>query len=129
MAAGVTEVKADIPALSINTTNGETGTAFLLRHLNSCSLPLDILDKHVSDANISLFPNPTSYQFSINGMAPTYQVSIFDATGRLIQNIDQAEKNHAMDVSKIVRGMYIVSVSDLSNNVLLVQKFHLFLKL
>ena len=122
LATGVTEVKADIPALSINTTNGETGTAFLLRHLNNCSLPLDISDKQVSDAKITLFPNPTSYQFSINGSEPRYQVSIFDATGQLIQNIDHVENDQAMDVSMLAKGMYIISVSDRSKNVLWVQK-------
>ncbi|MEO0779950.1 MAG: T9SS type A sorting domain-containing protein [Bacteroidota bacterium] len=36
LAANVSEVKADIPALSINTTNGESKNDFVIRHLSSC---------------------------------------------------------------------------------------------
>ncbi|MCH2200178.1 MAG: alpha/beta hydrolase [Flavobacteriales bacterium] len=35
LAAGISEVKADIPAVSINTTSGETGVEFLARYLTN----------------------------------------------------------------------------------------------
>ena len=38
LAVNLSEVKASIPALSINTTGGEDPKDFLIRHLNNCSL-------------------------------------------------------------------------------------------
>lgn len=122
LAVGVSEVKADIPALSINTTNGESGIEFLLRHLNSCSITTSIPDIKVSENYIDIFPNPVVNQFTINGTLTLNQIDILDAAGQIIQTINNVENTHTIDISVLPGGLYFVRVMDLSNNLLEVQK-------
>ena len=122
LAVGVSEVKADIPALSINTTNGESGLEFLLRHLNSCSITTSIPDIKVSENYIDIFPNPVVNQFTINGTLTLNQIDILDAAGQIIQTINNVENTHTIDISVLPGGLYFVRVRDLSNNLLEVQK-------
>ena len=122
LAVGVSEVKADIPALSINTTNGESGIEFLARHLNSCSLTTSIPDIKVSENYIDISPNPVVNQFTINGTLTLYQIDVLDAAGQIIQTINNVENSHTIDISVLPGGLYFVRVRDLSNNLLEVQK-------
>jgi acetyl esterase/lipase len=122
LAVGVSEVKADIPALSINTTNGESGIEFLVRHLNSCSITTSIPDIKVSENHIDIFPNPVANQFTINGTLTLYQIDIIDAAGQIKQTVNNVENPHTIDISELPDGLYFVRVRDLSNNLLEVQK-------
>ena len=122
LAVGVSEVKADIPALSINTTNGESGVEFLVRHLNSCSLTTSIPDIKVSENYIDIFPNPVVNQFTINGILKLYQIDILDAAGQIKQKVTNVENSNTIDISELQDGVYFVRVRDLSNNLLEVQK-------
>jgi acetyl esterase/lipase len=122
LAVGVSEVKADIPALFINTTNGESGVEFLVRHLNSCSLTTSIPDIKVSENYIDIFPNPVVNQFTINGILKLYQIDILDAAGQIKQKVTNVENSNTIDISELQDGVYFVRVRDLSNNLLEVQK-------
>ena len=122
LAVGVSEVKADIPALSINTANGETGNEFLARYLNSCSLTTSTPDIKVSENYIDISPNPVVNQFTINGTLTLYQIDVLDAAGQIIQTINNVENSHTIDISVLPGGLYFVRVRDLSNNLLEVQK-------
>lgn len=121
-AAGIVEVKADIPALSINTTNGETGNAFLLRHLNSCSLTTSIIDKKISDKNISIFPNPAVNKLTINGLLQKYHISILDNTGQIQRTINNIESSVIIDISNLPNGIYVIIVKNLATNELKFKK-------
>ena len=122
LATGIVEIKADIPALSVNTTNGETGNEFLLRHLNSCSLTTSIKDIKVSKNNISIFPNPVVNQFTITGSLQQYQIAILNATGQIQRTVNNIENSGIIDISDIPNGMYIIKVKDHSTNELKVKK-------
>ena len=122
LAVGVSEVKADIPALSINTTNGESGIEFLVRHLNSCSNTLTVLDIQVSENYIDIFPNPIVNQFTIKSKSTIYKIDILDVNGRILQTINNIENYHTMDISAMSNGLYFIIASDRLNNILEVQK-------
>lgn len=122
LATGIVEVKADIPALSINTTNGETGNEFLLRHLNSCSLTTAIKDIKVNENNISIFPNPLVNQFTIKGASQQYHIEILDATGQIQHTVNNIENSGTVDISELPNGIYLIKVKDLSTNELKVKK-------
>ena len=122
LAVGVSEVKADIPALSINTTNGESGVEFLLRHLNNCSLTTSIPDIKVSENYIDIFPNPVVNQFTIKGSLQLSQVEILDATGQIQQTVNNIENSFTVDISELPSGLYFIRGKDLSGNVLGIQK-------
>ena len=116
LAADIVEVKANISALSVNTTNGETGNEFLVRHLNNCSLPTAIKDIKVSENNISIYPNPVFDQFTIEGASTPYQLEIVDLNGQILQTANIIENSGFVDVSELPNGMYIIKVKDLSTN-------------
>ena len=122
LAVGVSEVKADIPALSINTTNGESGIEFLVRHLNSCSNTLTVPDIQVSENYIDIFPNPIVNQFTIKSTSTIYKIDILDVNGRILQTINNIENYHTMDISAMSNGLYFIRASDRLNNILEVQK-------
>ena len=122
LAVGVSEVKADIPALSINTTNGESGVEFLVRHLNSCSLTTSIPDIKVSENDIDIFPNPVVNQFTIKGSLQLSQVEILDATGQIQQTVNISLNSFTVDISELPNGLYFIRGKDLSGNVLGIQK-------
>ncbi len=120
---GILEVKSDIPALSINTTKGETGNEFLLRHLNSCALATAIKDIKVSEGNnISIYPNPVVNQFTITGSLQQYQIIILDATGQIQQTVNNIENAGIIDISELPNGIYIIKIKGLSTNELKVKK-------
>lgn len=122
LAAGIIEVKANIPALSVNTTNGETSNEFLLRHLNSCSLTTSIKDIKVSENNISIFPNPVVNQFTIRGSLQQYNIAILDATGQIQRTFNNIENSATINISDLPNGVYIIKVKVSSTNELKVKK-------
>ena len=123
LAADIVEVKANISALSVNTTNGETGNEFLARHLNSCSLTTSIKDIKVDENNISIFPTPVVNQFTITGESlQQYQIVILDATGQIQRIVNNIENSGTIDISDLPNGMYIIKVKDHSTNELKVKK-------
>ena len=121
LATPLVEVKADIPALSVNTTNGETGNEFLLRHLNNCSVTSSIQDI-ISENTITIFPNPAVDQLTITGPLQSYNIVIMNASGQIQQIVNTPETSGPVDISELPKGMYIVKVKDLSNNELLAIK-------
>lgn len=122
LATGIVEIKADIPALSVNTTNGEIGNEFLLRHLNSCSLITSIKDIKVRKNNISIFPNPVVNQFSITGSLQQYQIAILNATGQIQRTFNNIENSGTIDISDLPNGVYIIKLKGHSTNDLQIRR-------
>ena len=123
LGVGISEVKADIPALSVNTTNGESGLEFLSRHLSNCSITSSIHDKKLNENHVEIFPNPASYQITINGSSMLYQVEIFNAYGTSSKKCDITENASIIDVSSLPGGLYFVKIKDFSNNLIELKKF------
>ena len=122
LSLGVSEVKANIPALSINTTNNELGIEFLARHLNSCSISSSTSDIEVNANYIDIFPNPASDQVHIKSSSSQFQIDILDATGQILLKINNLDNYHAIDISALSSGLYFIRVNDFSNNLLEVKK-------
>lgn len=65
-------------------------------------------------ASISIYPNPVSRDFfnlDIKQTAPSQlDVQIFDINGRLIKEFGQLQKKNKVDVSKLSKGIYFVSI-------------------
>ena len=79
-------------------------------------------DIKASENYIDIFPNPVVNQFTINGTLALYQIDIIDATGQIIQTVNNVGNSHTIDISALPFGLYFVSVRNLSNNLLEVQK-------
>ena len=116
LAVGLSEVKADIPTLSINTSNGESGIEFLSRHLINCSTTNSINDIKLNENNIEVFPNPAVNQITIKGNSKLYQIEIFNAFGTSMQKFNKIENFSEIDISALPVGMYFIKIRAISNN-------------
>ena len=58
-------------------------------------------------------PNPASSAIAIDGLSQAHTVSISDATGRIVMNVDRASGG-IIDVSALPPGHYLAIVSDVS---------------
>ncbi len=79
-------------------------------------------DDVVGANDIKLFPNPTQDKITIEGSAGPYQVSIYDAVGRLHQIFPAVSSSQTIDISALPAGLYTVKVLDTNNSLLEVQK-------
>ena len=90
-----------------------------------CIKLLGIDQLHPDVGYFSLFPNPSHDFIEIklsNNISPTYQISIFDITGKEIVN--QSLQQNKIDVATLNSGMYFVKLMNAkSNEVLGVKKF------
>ena len=119
---GLSEVKADISSLLVNTTNGENGVEFLARHLNNCNLTSSISDIRKNEYNIHIFPNPAINHFFIKGFFLPFEIDIFDINGQILKSIKNFEIHHPIDISSLSNGYYFIQLKDKSNNLIVVKK-------
>ena len=123
LGVGISEVKADIPAISINTTNGESGVEFLSRHLSNCSITSSINGQKLNENYVKIFPNPTNSNITINGSSMLYQIEIFNAYGTSFNNCNIIENANKIDVSALPNGLYFIKIKCLPNNSIELKKF------
>jgi len=73
----------------------------------------------VKKAEFSLFPNPSSGQFTVRSSVPAQRlnVSIFDVSGRMIESYQSIYSGEALNVD-LNSGVYIVRLSDQGGNIL-----------
>ncbi|MEO0895323.1 MAG: T9SS type A sorting domain-containing protein [Bacteroidota bacterium] len=116
-AAGIQGVKAYIPARSFDTTNGESGNEFLLRHLQACSLSTELEEQDVSTQSpLNIFPNPSHGQFSIRWPESEIErLELFDLQGRrlMLQLHDLSSTAH-LSVPFLSKGLYVLKVRNKS---------------
>lgn len=115
IAAGLPDVKAYIPAQSINTTDGESGNEFLIRHVNACALSTSVseeLDGQLDQFN--LYPNPAQGQVSIEWEGHQIRkVEVYTLAGQLLFNLgDTDSESLILETSALGRGIFIVKVAD-----------------
>jgi hypothetical protein len=86
---------------------------------NICSgtgLNTDVADYHLPENAVKIYPNPVNTQLSIEiaqnteGSPSTANVTIFDATGRLIQTRKNVGDALQIDVSTYAHGIYMLKV-------------------
>jgi len=122
LTVGVSEVKADISLLSVNTTNGEYGVEFLARHLNSCNLTTSILETQKNEYDVHIFPNPVINHFFIKGIFFPFEIDIIDVNGQILKRVNNFETFHPIDISSLSNGYYFIRLKDKSNNLIVVKK-------
>lgn len=60
---------------------------------------------------VSIFPNPASSYVVLQGVENAH-VQVFDMSGRVILNIENALEKQQIDISSLAEGLYIVRISD-----------------
>ena len=82
------------------------------------SLPASV-DEIGNINSLSIYPNPTSNNITINFTSTSKNVSIkiYDATGRLVKNIENAKSSeNTINVSELQNGLYILNLQDGNNS-------------
>jgi len=66
-------------------------------------------------SNLSLYPNPTSGNFNINGQVS--KVEVYSITGQLVKSFDSiTSENYQFDVNELRSGVYLVKTFDSNNS-------------
>ena len=79
--------------------------------------PLSISESNIQ--NITLFPNPSSENIFIKNLKGDELITMYDLLGRVVEiPFQNAENNSEIvaDISSLKRGLYLVVISDVSNN-------------
>jgi hypothetical protein len=111
-AANIVEIKANIPHLNINTTQGEGLNRFIQRNLDECILNTNYKPSK-NLRNISLFPNPTNDILNVTSDNEIYSITLLDLQGRIISK--QLKINAfscEMDMSGFGPGYYFIVIED-----------------
>ncbi|MEN1785939.1 MAG: T9SS type A sorting domain-containing protein [Bacteroidota bacterium] len=125
LAANISEVKAFIPALSINTTNGESERQFVVRHLNACAQSGENRQvsedsqstptlQSLSDIAIDVFPNPAREQITINLSGESIRdIALYSISGQLMsRQSGELSDTLTMPVHLFVPGIYFLTVTN-----------------
>ena len=79
--------------------------------------PLSVSESKIE--NITLFPNPSSENIFIKNLKGDELITVYDLLGRVMEiPFQNAENNSEIvaDISSLKRGLYLVVISDVSNN-------------
>ena len=79
--------------------------------------PLSVSESNIE--NITLFPNPSSKNIYIKNLKGDEQITMYDLLGRVVEiPFQNTESNSEIvaDISSLKRGLYLVVISDVSNN-------------
>jgi len=72
---------------------------------------------------LTLYPNPTTGFFKIEGVTSLYAIQVLDVLGNVHQDLSPAiDQDIEIDLSNLPVGMYFVSVRLLSNNAVWIEK-------
>lgn len=101
---------------------GNYGQALYIDNINISS-SVGLNETEIKNQNISIYPNPTSGQFSLSVSNNTYNLSNYQVMNNLGQVIlknmidaKQNQFNQSIDLSKYGKGVYLVSVFDKGGN-------------
>ena len=74
----------------------------------------DVGVNEIAAGEISVYPNPATDVIYVAN-AEGAQVSVFDMNGRMVNSVESASANQAIDASSLAKGMYIVRIVDGQN--------------
>ncbi len=108
---------------SVIINNLSTIKDFSWNELNSFNLPngdsrvfysnsLNVEDENFDDSNIVLYPNPTLNQFRVLNLDGYYNISIYDAFGRLIQVNKKINSNNIITLKNLENGIYFITIEN-----------------
>ena len=112
-AANVSEVKAEIVTAGLNTTNDESGNAFLLRHLNSTPIePITPVLGVESPITAQLYPNPASTYFYVSLENDTVQqVDVMSVYGSVVVRQLNVTESTPIATASLDAGIYLIKVT------------------
>lgn len=66
----------------------------------------------VNGTNIKLYPNPATNVLRVEGLSPlaNTKLSIMDASGKLVQQINIVNQNYTYDIQKLAPGSYYLKI-------------------
>jgi len=96
----------DVVYSEANWINVSSQTSFS----EDCNVNLGVDDVSLSNI-LSLYPNPTSNAFYIEGLQEDTQVAIYDVNGRAILTTT-VYNNQSINISQIPSGMYLVNIKN-----------------
>ena len=70
--------------------------------------------ENIVAGEINVYPNPATDVIYVDN-AEGAQVSVFDMNGRMVNSVESASANQAIDASSLAKGMYIVRIVDGQN--------------
>jgi type IX secretion system substrate protein len=76
----------------------------------------------VTQAKITIYPNPATNFISINTDYHVKQINIFNLIGRKLKTIDNVVKDQRYDITELPKGMYLIQIVDTGNKVLTTQR-------
>ncbi|MEM7573275.1 MAG: T9SS type A sorting domain-containing protein [Bacteroidota bacterium] len=115
LAAGIEEVKASIPALDLNTTEGESMNEFIERQLSACSATTSTeFTAPLLENELIVYPNPASTQVWVNAtIQPIQSLKLYSMTGRLMLSKSRLNAySTSLNTSNLPKGMYVLSIVD-----------------
>ncbi len=77
---------------------------------------LTVLEKEIQ--NISLFPNPTSNYFSVNGLENETLLQIIDTNGRVVLE-EHTSNGEIVSTGRLIKGLYLVSIAGQTRKLLI----------
>ena len=115
LAAGLPEVKANIPALGINSTEGESINEFLERNLLGCSLTSDLETVERERLNeVRVYPNPANDRLFVKANSVMIEeVHLYSLAGKLLQSKQGISAHYTLvDTAVLSKGIYLLLVLD-----------------
>ncbi|MDL2262490.1 T9SS type A sorting domain-containing protein [Bacteroidales bacterium OttesenSCG-928-I21] len=68
-----------------------------------------------SDKNIKCFPNPTSGEFTVEGLSSGEKINIFDLSGKYLKEFISTGKDQIIDISDFENGIYFIIIENNSS--------------
>jgi hypothetical protein len=101
-------------------TSSQTGS-LMIRPVFSTAInnTLSLEDAEPLDYNINMYPNPTSNMVSFNGLPDSYEIIVYDMSGRVVALDNNIS---AIDVSYLQNGVYLVNVNNESGSTIFSDK-------
>ena len=86
------------------------------------SIANNIVDLEEESDCLTLYPNPTSDYFKIEGDFNNYSIQILSSDGTLYQNVSNQNSPIEIDLSSLPNGLYFVKVTNLQNSDICIQQ-------
>ena len=86
------------------------------------SIANNIVDLEEESDCLTLYPNPTSDYFKIEGDFNNYSIQILSSDGTLYQNVSNQNSPIEIDLSSLPNGLYFVKVVNLQNSDICIQQ-------
>ena len=96
----------------LNSSGQEIGNSVTFTYRYSSNLSNN---KFEQNANVNLYPNPSSGILKIN-TENTVNLSVIDVLGKMVYSNNQADKNTNIDLSNLQKGIYLVKISGENTN-------------